>query len=182
MYIMWHVLFLIVLAGLRKHEEAWVFEDPVTEAIAPGYFEVVDKPMDYTTVEKRVEEQAYKDKEEVSERDRGLAMIDVRYIRPIQFISDIELIYDNCCDYNDGDDSEYRELAEETRKMFRTFLSVHFDGKATSEEMPEGKSKKGQHRDSRSPSACKTPELTSESSSEEGSDDDGRYTAWAGRQ
>ena len=63
-----HVIVLFaVLAGLRKHEEAWVFEEPVTEAIAPGYFEVVDKPMDYTTVEKRVEEQEYKDKEEVRE-------------------------------------------------------------------------------------------------------------------
>lgn len=58
-------MYLAVLAGLRKHEEAWVFEEPVTEAIAPGYFEVVDKPMDYTTVEKKVEEQVYKGKDEV---------------------------------------------------------------------------------------------------------------------
>ena len=43
-----------------------MFEEPVTEAIAPGYFEVVDKPMDYQTVEKKVEEQAYKSKEEVT--------------------------------------------------------------------------------------------------------------------
>ena len=51
---------------MRKHEEAWVFEDPVTESIAPGYFEIVDKPMDYSTVEKKVEEQVYKSKDEVS--------------------------------------------------------------------------------------------------------------------
>lgn len=57
---------IAVIAGLRKHEEAWIFEDPVTETIAPGYFEVVDKPMDYVTVEKKVEEQVYKSKEEVS--------------------------------------------------------------------------------------------------------------------
>ncbi len=55
-----------VIAGLRKHEESWVFEEPVTEAIAPGYFEVVDKPMDYQTVEKKVEEQVYKSKDEVT--------------------------------------------------------------------------------------------------------------------
>lgn len=55
----------LVLSGLRKHEEAWVFEDPVTEAIAPGYFEVVSKPMDYVTIEKKLEEQAYKSKDEV---------------------------------------------------------------------------------------------------------------------
>lgn len=57
--------FGVVLAGLRKHEEYWVFEDPVTEAIAPGYFEVVTNPMDYTTVEKKIEDQVYKEKEEV---------------------------------------------------------------------------------------------------------------------
>lgn len=44
-----------------------MFEDPVTEAIAPGYFEVVDKPMDYSTVEKKVEDQTYQDKDEVRE-------------------------------------------------------------------------------------------------------------------
>lgn len=65
-------------------------------------------------------------------------------------------------------------MAEEIRKLFHSLVGVHFEGKSASEEMPEGKVKKGQHRDSRSPSACKTPELTSESSSEEGSDDEGR--------
>ena len=59
------MLTVTVLSGLRKHEEFWVFEDPVTEVIAPGYFEVVDKPMDYVTVEKKLEEQAYKSKDEV---------------------------------------------------------------------------------------------------------------------
>ena len=42
-----------------------MFEEPVTEAIAPGYFEVIDKPMDYVTVGKKIEEQSYKSKEEV---------------------------------------------------------------------------------------------------------------------
>lgn len=86
---------------------------------------------------------------------------------------DVELIYTNCCDYN-GDDSEYFELAEEIRKLFHILVGVHFEGKSLSEELPEGKTKKGQRRDSRSPSACKTPELTSESSSEEGSEEEGR--------
>lgn len=55
-----------VLSALRKHEEGWVFEEPVTEAIAPGYFEIVTKPMDYVTVEKKLEEHAYKDRVEVN--------------------------------------------------------------------------------------------------------------------
>ena len=42
-----------------------MFEEPVTEAIAPGYFEVVTEPMDYMTVEKKLEEHAYKQRDGV---------------------------------------------------------------------------------------------------------------------
>jgi len=55
-----------VLSALRRHDEGWVFEEPVTEAIAPGYFEVVSEPMDYVAVEKKLEEHSYSDREEVS--------------------------------------------------------------------------------------------------------------------
>lgn len=43
-----------------------MFEEPVTESIAPGYFDVVSKPMDYSTIEKKIETNNYKSKEEVS--------------------------------------------------------------------------------------------------------------------
>ena len=33
---------LSVVEQLRKHDDAWVFIDPVTEDIAPGYFEIVE--------------------------------------------------------------------------------------------------------------------------------------------
>lgn len=55
-----------VLSSLRSEEDAWVFEEPVTETIAPGYFDIVEKPMDYSTVEKNIEANVYKSKEEVS--------------------------------------------------------------------------------------------------------------------
>lgn len=48
-----------------------MFEDPVTEAIAPGYFDVIDKPMDYVTVEKKLEANHYKAKEEVGYSPRS---------------------------------------------------------------------------------------------------------------
>lgn len=54
-----------VLSGLRKHEDGWVFEEPVTEAIAPGYFDVVKSPMDFVTVEKKLESSQYKTREQV---------------------------------------------------------------------------------------------------------------------
>lgn len=57
---------VLVLAGLRRHEDGWVFEEPVTEDIAPGYFDVVSKPMDFVTVEKNIEKGAYTTKDQVT--------------------------------------------------------------------------------------------------------------------
>ena len=60
------LILFVVLSCLRAEEDAWVFEEPVTESIAPGYFDVVDKPMDYSTIEKKIEINNYKNKEDVS--------------------------------------------------------------------------------------------------------------------
>ena len=54
-----------VLGGLRRQEDSWVFEDPVTESIAPGYHEQISVPMDYSTVESRLEKKHYSSREEV---------------------------------------------------------------------------------------------------------------------
>ena len=37
----------------------------MTEDIAPGYFEIVAQPMDFATVEKKLEQRLYTAKEEV---------------------------------------------------------------------------------------------------------------------
>lgn len=54
-----------VLSGLRRQEDSWIFEDPVTESIAPGYHEQISIPMDYSTVESRLEKKHYSTREEV---------------------------------------------------------------------------------------------------------------------
>ena len=96
-------------------------------------------------------------------------------ISTLQFASDVELIFENCIAYN-GDDSEYAELAVNTKKAFEVYCKKHFEGEEPGEE--GGAAAKGRKsrkkRDSRSPSACKTPELTSESSSEEEESEDDR--------
>ena len=93
----------------------------------------------------------------------------------MQFTSDVQLIFNNCIAYN-GDDSEYAELAVSTKKAFEVFCKKHFEGEEPGDEAEaRGKGRKSRKkRDSRSPSACKTPELTSESSSEEEESDDDR--------
>ena len=55
-----------VLTALRKLEDSWLFEDPVTEDIAPDYFTIIEKPMDFLTIEKKIEKGEYTKKEDVS--------------------------------------------------------------------------------------------------------------------
>lgn len=57
---------------MRRHEDGWVFEEPVSEDIAPGYFDVVEKPMDFQTIEKKIENLEYTVKDQVRrKRERG---------------------------------------------------------------------------------------------------------------
>ncbi len=87
----------------------------------------------------------------------------------LQFLKDVELIYANCIEYN-GKESDYTELADEMLKTLVSLTKTHFDGgiqdPVEEEDIGSGRKKKREH----SPS----PDLTSESSSEEESDD--RYS------
>ena len=83
-----------------------------------------------------------------------------------QFAHDINLIFDNCIEYN-GEESEYAELAKSMKEMFEQLLKKHL-GDGVEEEEEAATTKKKKKTGSRSPS--KTPELTSESSSEEESE------------
>lgn len=86
-----------------------------------------------------------------------------------QFVADIELVYNNCIEYN-GDDSEYTELANEMKNVLARLQRVHFDGEPEHEgddEAVGARKKKGRDK-SHSPS----PDLTSESSGEEEESDD----------
>ncbi len=84
----------------------------------------------------------------------------------MQFLKDVEVIYNNCIEYN-GEDSDYAELAQEMIKTLATLSKTHFEGgvqdPAEEEDVGPGRKKKRPN----SPS----PELTSESSSEEESND-----------
>lgn len=95
-----------VLSGLRRQEDSWIFEDPVTESIAPGYHEQISMPMDYVTVESRLEKKHYTTREE--------------------FETDIKLIFNNCIEYN-GDDSEYSDLAKQMLEEFKKLCKIHLD-------------------------------------------------------
>ena len=44
---------------LRRRDENYFFAEPIDEAIAPGYFTIIDKPMDFSTIDDNIEEDVY---------------------------------------------------------------------------------------------------------------------------
>ena len=68
------------VAKLSKVDREGFFQDPVTDAIAPGYSSVVARPMDFTTIRLKMRADAYGSWDELSE--------------------DVALIVSNCLLYN----------------------------------------------------------------------------------
>ena len=71
---------LDLVKRLRVKDKHGVFAEPVTEAIAPGYFAVVDAPMDFRTLVENVKLGKYQTWD--------------------LFVSDLEQIYLNAIAYN----------------------------------------------------------------------------------
>jgi histone acetyltransferase len=86
---------------------ALVFGRPVTEEKADGYFEKTKRPMDFLTIEKRLTR--YPD----------------YYKRPEIFAADIQLMCDNCKQFNSPDTTYYR-YAVEVFKRFRDLYEEEF--------------------------------------------------------
>lgn len=72
-----------------RHDKHDLFKEPVSDQEAEGYSEIVTKPMDFGTMEKKVESNAYG-----SGNTAALALY-----------NDFLLVFDNCALYN-GEDGE----------------------------------------------------------------------------
>ena len=76
-----------ILEQIKNHPDAWPFLDPVDEDFAPDYYTKISQPMDLEKMEQRVS---------------------TKYYHTItEFISDFDLIVDNCKKYNGGESGKY---------------------------------------------------------------------------
>lgn len=88
---------------INFHSQSAWFSKPVSLDEAPGYFDVVTRPMDLGTVLKKVK--------------------DGEYASPTEALADVELIWSNCRLYN-GDDHAVTEAAEGCKKAFEKSWSA----------------------------------------------------------
>lgn len=90
-----------VLKGLQAHQHGWVFNCPVdpVELGLPDYFEIIKKPMDLGTIQKKLEAGTYH------------AIKDFR--------SDVNLTFDNAMSYNEKASVVY-DMAKELKTKFES--------------------------------------------------------------
>lgn len=88
-----------VLKGLQQHQHGWVFNCPVdpVDLGLPDYFEVIKKPMDLGTIQKKLDQAVYHELEE--------------------FAGDAKLTFDNAMTYNEEATVVY-DMAKELKIKF----------------------------------------------------------------
>ena len=106
-----------ILTSIKKHKSSGFFLLPVDTKAAPGYTEVIKKPMDLGTVTVQLKEGKYDYSESASIATRSKAVN--------EFASDMRLIWNNCMTYNALGSAIY-ESAKELAKYFEHLFETHF--------------------------------------------------------
>ncbi|XP_061167049.1 uncharacterized protein LOC133175924 isoform X2 [Saccostrea echinata] len=95
-----------VLEMVKAHKDAWPFEEPVTEEDAPGYHDIIKRPMDLSTIEKKLTNRVYRSKN--------------------RFVQDLNLMLDNCRQFN-GENSELGEMAARLQRFVNRIVKQHLE-------------------------------------------------------
>ncbi|KAK5856778.1 hypothetical protein PBY51_008349 [Eleginops maclovinus] len=86
-----------ILRSLQTHKMAWPFLDPVDPHDAPDYYRVIKEPMDFSTMETRLQKR--------------------HYHKLTEFVADVTKIFDNCRYYNPND-TPFFQCAEVLEAFF----------------------------------------------------------------
>ncbi|CAG2225551.1 Cat eye syndrome critical region protein 2 homolog [Mytilus edulis] len=95
-----------MIEEIKSHKDSWPFLDPVEEEIAPGYHEIIKKPMDLSTIEKRLTSGGYRTTK--------------------KFVADFNLMINNCFQFS-GADSELGRMATRLRKFINKCIKIYID-------------------------------------------------------
>ncbi|KAJ4483243.1 hypothetical protein J3R30DRAFT_3447167 [Lentinula aciculospora] len=90
-----------LLKDLQEHNQAWPFLKPVSAEDVPDYHDIVLKPMDFSTMEHKLDNNHYQTVDD--------------------FVSDARLVFDNCRLYN-LEDSVYHKCANTLEKFLNEQL------------------------------------------------------------
>ena len=97
-----------VLEQMKKHQSSWPFREPVSLDDVPDYHLVVKEPIDIKTIEKKLNNSEYRDRE--------------------QFCEDILKIFRNCKIYNQPE-TVYFKCATELEEYITPHLTNLKEGK-----------------------------------------------------
>uniref|UniRef100_A0A3B3VPT4 Bromodomain PHD finger transcription factor n=1 Tax=Poecilia latipinna TaxID=48699 RepID=A0A3B3VPT4_9TELE len=86
-----------ILRSLQSHKMAWPFLEPVDPHDAPDYYRVIKEPMDFSTMETRLQKRHYQ--------------------KLTEFVADVTKIFDNCRYYNPND-TPFFQCAEVLEAFF----------------------------------------------------------------
>ncbi|XP_076069056.1 bromodomain adjacent to zinc finger domain protein 2B-like isoform X3 [Oratosquilla oratoria] len=94
-----------ILCELETHDDAWPFLLPVNTRQFPTYKKIIKKPMDLSTIKKKIDDGTYKTREDFSE--------------------DLRLMFNNCETFNE-DDSPVGKAGHNLRSFFETKWNENF--------------------------------------------------------
>ncbi|CDO53934.1 hypothetical protein DV113_004955 [Geotrichum candidum] len=93
-----------LLSDMQNHPSAWPFAQPVNRDEVQDYYEVIKEPMDLSTMEQRLEADAYTSVE--------------------QFLYDARLIFNNCRSYNNETTTYYKNANKLEKFLYQKIRDI----------------------------------------------------------
>ncbi|PQE03301.1 histone acetyltransferase GCN5 protein [Rutstroemia sp. NJR-2017a BBW] len=90
-----------LLSSLQTHASSWPFLNPVNKDEVADYYEVITNPMDFATMEEKLEQDAY--------------------VTPDDFVKDAKLVFNNCRKYN-NETTPYAKSANKLEKYMYSLI------------------------------------------------------------